>query len=220
MKYVKICLRCFTMLFVVFFSLSLLSCSSEKPADKNEVVEYLRSKIYETAPVSDDTVFWVKGGSVYHLYRDCRFLEKAEDIRYGTAAQSGRSKVCEVCSKRYELENTTVETQSAAELRETPPDTASVDGTEAAETVGALEALDTLTASNGDPADRSAPAQTEAPNDYYTDNTSTTVYWTPSGSVWHSDPKCTTLARSKTILSGTIAESGKPRGCKVCTNSD
>ena len=45
-----------------------------------------------------------------------------------------------------------------------------------------------------------------------------TVYWVPKGTVWHSTPECSTLSRSKTILSGTIAQSGMPRGCRVCTS--
>ncbi|MSA02140.1 hypothetical protein GKG47_08805 [Lactonifactor sp. BIOML-A3] len=43
-----------------------------------------------------------------------------------------------------------------------------------------------------------------------------TVYWTPKGKVYHSTQDCPSLGRLKTILSGTIAESGKSRGCKVC----
>ncbi len=42
------------------------------------------------------------------------------------------------------------------------------------------------------------------------------VYWTPSGSVYHSTPNCPTLSRSRIIMHGTIAQSGKARGCKVC----
>lgn len=44
-----------------------------------------------------------------------------------------------------------------------------------------------------------------------------TVYWTPSGSVYHTDPDCPTLSRSRTVLSGSISASGKPRACKVCS---
>ncbi len=47
-------------------------------------------------------------------------------------------------------------------------------------------------------------------------NTGTTVYWTPNGEVYHSTPNCPSLSRSKTILSGSIEESGKSRGCKNC----
>ncbi len=42
------------------------------------------------------------------------------------------------------------------------------------------------------------------------------VYWTPNGSVYHRTKYCSTLSRSKIIYSGTISQSGKSRGCKVC----
>ena len=45
---------------------------------------------------------------------------------------------------------------------------------------------------------------------------SSTVYWTPSGEVYHSTRNCPTLSRSRIIYSGSISESGKSRGCKVC----
>lgn len=43
------------------------------------------------------------------------------------------------------------------------------------------------------------------------------VYWTPGGSVYHKSRNCPTLKRSKTVYSGSIAKSGKPRACKVCS---
>lgn len=43
------------------------------------------------------------------------------------------------------------------------------------------------------------------------------VYWTPSGSVYHKSPDCPTLSRSKTINKGTIPQSGKTKGCKICS---
>lgn len=42
------------------------------------------------------------------------------------------------------------------------------------------------------------------------------VYWTPKGKSYHSTPNCRTLSRSKTILKGTIEESGKYDPCDVC----
>ena len=45
-----------------------------------------------------------------------------------------------------------------------------------------------------------------------------TVYWTPSGSVYHLSSDCSALSRSKTVYSGSISESGKSRACKVCGN--
>lgn len=44
------------------------------------------------------------------------------------------------------------------------------------------------------------------------------VYWTPRGKSYHSTPNCRTLSRSKTILKGTISESGKNDPCDICMN--
>ena len=43
-----------------------------------------------------------------------------------------------------------------------------------------------------------------------------TVYWVAGGEVYHSTSNCSTLKRSSNIQSGTIAQSGKSRPCKVC----
>ncbi|MDY2883430.1 MAG: ComEC/Rec2 family competence protein [Romboutsia timonensis] len=43
-----------------------------------------------------------------------------------------------------------------------------------------------------------------------------TVYWTPNGKSYHTTKGCSTLSRSKTILSGTQAESGKSDPCDRC----
>lgn len=46
-----------------------------------------------------------------------------------------------------------------------------------------------------------------------------TVYWTPNGKSYHNTSECSTLSRSKTILSGTIDEAmaaGKTDPCNVC----
>lgn len=42
------------------------------------------------------------------------------------------------------------------------------------------------------------------------------VYWTPKGKSYHTTESCPTLSRSKTILSGTQAESGKSDPCDKC----
>lgn len=47
-------------------------------------------------------------------------------------------------------------------------------------------------------------------------NSSEIVYWTPNGKSYHSSKSCSTLSRSKTILSGTIEESGKFDPCDKC----
>lgn len=48
------------------------------------------------------------------------------------------------------------------------------------------------------------------------DSYSGTVYWTPGGEVYHSTADCPSLGRSSTIYYGTISQSGKSRGCKIC----
>lgn len=42
------------------------------------------------------------------------------------------------------------------------------------------------------------------------------VYWTPNGKSYHTTKGCSTLSRSKTILEGTIQESGKNDPCDRC----
>lgn len=46
-----------------------------------------------------------------------------------------------------------------------------------------------------------------------------TVYWTPNGSVWHITKECSSLSRSKNIVSGSESDAiaaGKERVCKRC----
>ena len=47
-------------------------------------------------------------------------------------------------------------------------------------------------------------------------NSSAKVYWTPGGKSYHTTKDCSTLSRSKTILEGTIQESGKNDACDRC----
>ncbi len=44
----------------------------------------------------------------------------------------------------------------------------------------------------------------------------TIVYWTPNGKSYHTTKECSTLSRSKTILEGTLEESGKYDPCDRC----
>lgn len=59
-------------------------------------------------------------------------------------------------------------------------------------------------------------SQKEAEESQPAPETEMTVYWTPSGKVYHSSPNCSTLSRSSNVLSGTISQSGKSRACEVC----
>ncbi len=46
-----------------------------------------------------------------------------------------------------------------------------------------------------------------------------TVYWSPSGGVWHIDAACSSLKQAKAVISGSISDAmaaGKARVCKTC----
>ncbi len=64
-----------------------------------------------------------------------------------------------------------------------------------------------------------APPETTAEPPSQTDTQTVTVYWVPNGEVWHTKINCSTLSRSKNILSGTLEaamQAGKERVCKRC----
>lgn len=65
-------------------------------------------------------------------------------------------------------------------------------------------------------AERIAAEQEAQSQEEQQSNVGETVYWTPNGEVYHSTSSCPSLSRSKTVLSGSIAESGKSRPCKNC----
>ena len=63
------------------------------------------------------------------------------------------------------------------------------------------------------------PEPTPAPAPSNTEDASSSsgiVYWTPKGKSYHTTRSCPTLSRSKTILEGTIEESGKSDPCDRC----
>ena len=194
-----------------------MSCSAfESSSDQTkEVLEDLRSRIYETAPITDETVYWVKGGSVYHLYRDCKFLAKSDDVRYGTAYYSGRTKVCETCAKRAEESRGMTETETELVVERGIPENSGTESTEIdGETVNqSIDSSDPIDSGDNAINDSSLPEDNEQNSDNTGQKNTGTVYWTPGGSVWHVDPKCSALARSSDIRSGTVEQSGKSRGC-------
>ena len=69
-----------------------------------------------------------------------------------------------------------------------------------------------------------APPETTEPPETATpittaDTDEALVYWTKNGEVWHTRSTCSSLAKSKEILSGTVEQaisSGKDRICKRC----
>ncbi len=81
---------------------------------------------------------------------------------------------------------------------------------------------------NPDEYNASLETNSSTNNSNYSNNTNTTinnsgstsspgkVYWTPNGNSYHTTKSCSTLSRSKTILEGTIQESGKNDPCDRC----
>jgi len=81
---------------------------------------------------------------------------------------------------------------------------------------------------NPDEYNASLETNTSTNNSNSSNNTNTTinnsgstsspgkVYWTPNGNSYHTTKGCSTLSRSKTILEGTIQESGKNDPCDRC----
>ena len=52
------------------------------------------------APLSEETVFWTAGGSVWHVTAECSALAKSKSVSSGTeeqAKQAGKSRVCKRC---------------------------------------------------------------------------------------------------------------------------
>lgn len=122
--------------------------------------------------------------------------DKAAEQAQKEAEEAAAKKAEEEAAKKAEEEAKAKAEQEAAEKA-------------AAEQAAAEQAAAEQAAAEQAAAEQAAAAQAQQ-------NTGTTVYWTPNGEVYHSTPNCPSLSRSKTILSGSIEESGKSRGCKNC----
>ena len=46
-----------------------------------------------------EVVYWTKNGSVYHTNPDCYHIRNASDVRKGSVAEAGKSKLCSTCQK-------------------------------------------------------------------------------------------------------------------------
>ena len=73
--------------------------SDESPDESNIETES------ETETKLMETVYWTKGGEVWHLFKDCGHLKNSKSILSGSvedAIENGKEKVCSACSKRQE----------------------------------------------------------------------------------------------------------------------
>ncbi len=118
--------------------------------------------------------------------------------------------------------------ESAPETETAPADTAADDTTaplpETTATPETVRAPETTKAPETKAQETTkAPETTSAPSttaqSSSSDRKTGTVYWVESGKVWHTTDKCSTLSRSKDIMSGTVdaaKAAGKERVCKRC----
>lgn len=94
---------------VLICAAALASCTAEGVASDQSLVGGFLERIAagETDPAPsedvaeypDGTVYWTKGGSVWHVSPDCSALSKADEILSGSAAQSGKERGCSVCEE-------------------------------------------------------------------------------------------------------------------------
>ncbi len=130
-------------------------------------------------------------------------IAKAGKLEFKIWCHSGEIKVDTVANSVKE-EETTDKTDSEPTETSKPNDTSSED-----------------TSSEPNTAASQTPSGNQTTTSKPTENTtppgnSRIVYWTPNGKSYHSRKNCPTLSRSKTILEGTIAQSGKSDACDKC----
>lgn len=146
--------------------------------------------------------------AVKYVYRGTETIEDdhvTENLRQIAEALS---------SIGYDVENEATEAeQTASQTAETvspesiSPETASVSTESTPTSTGASSSQTDEVQNATESVDQSVEPQ------------SNTVYWTPSGKSYHATSECSTLSRSKTILSGTLDEAlaaGKTDPCNVC----
>lgn len=113
----------------------------------------------------------------------------------------------DVKGEATEADQTASQTAEAVSPESTSPETAPV-STESAPTPAGTSSAQT-------DAVQAAPESVEQ----NVEPQSSTVYWTLNGKSYHTTSECSTLSRSKTILSGTLDEAmaaGKTDPCNVC----
>lgn len=184
--------------------------------DDNETMEKTMYYGYylEYAYAADDptNVYANLGMDVYqvvkYVYRGTETIEDdhvTENLRQ--IAEALNSIGYDVESEAVEMEQTTPQTAETVSPESISPETAPV-STESVSTSADASSAQTDTV-QADP--ESVEQNVEPQGD--------TVYWTPSGKSYHATSECSTLSRSKTILSGTLDEAmaaGKTDPCNVC----
>ena len=69
----------------------------ERIAAEQAAAEESRIANEQQAQSTEETVYWVSEGEVYHSSQNCRTLKRSSNIQSGTISESGKSRPCKVC---------------------------------------------------------------------------------------------------------------------------
>ena len=141
----------------------------------------------------DDIVFWLDGGSVWHISQDCSTVKKADisNVNSGSvqdALSCGKERPCKICGKNYEYSENTEHSVQAD--------------------ISSQIVTEQLTE--------------KYPKEYDKDG-DLIVFWLESSKVWHESRYCSSLSRSdpNKIIQGSVEDgiaAGKERACKNCAD--
>lgn len=146
----------------------------------------------ETSENGEIIIYWLPGGSVWHVSKNCSSVAKAdpENVRSGSVANAiteGKDRPCKICAGEieYDISYTDIGAQNTNE-----PESVAV--------------------------------TTSGYHKVYSEDGRLLVYWTKNGSVWHESVECPSLANSdkSSLASGSedaAVEAGKERVCKKCS---
>ena len=147
----------------------------------------------ETNESGNVVVFWLEGGSVWHLSRSCSTVKKADSskVKSGSvqdALNDGKERACKICGTNSNYTGI----------------------------VGTSTEIDT------EELNIESESVTEKYQKEYTDDGELIVFWLESGKVWHESRSCSSLSRSNPdkLIQGSAAEAvaaGKERVCKNCS---
>ena len=115
----------------VYLTLSFCACADHLTDDTNgkggqdltpDLMESIQGALSETAPDTEgDSVYWLEGGSVYHLDRQCRHLSGKTPVQ-GTvqaAVNAGKKKACSACGSEGEASDAATDFAPSATEGET-----------------------------------------------------------------------------------------------------
>ncbi len=179
--------------------------------DGKAILHFKKSGDIQLSFIADDDI---KSDTVTITVTDKVAEKKAEEERIAAEKKAEEERIA--AEKKAEEERIKAEQEAAAkaEAERIAAEQAEAERIAAEQEAARLQAEQEAAAQAE--AERIAAEQEAQSQEQQQSNVGETVYWTPNGEVYHSTSSCPSLSRSKTVLSGSIAESGKSRPCKNC----